>query len=496
MAEPTALDRLSASRFALPLVCAIVWLIRYVSLCGMPGRTPAFWADWFDQSRYMTSATAFADGNLAAAAHWYPMGYSLLAGLFVGVMPSDPFFPLDLLLFVATAIAFTRVAQAYGIAPSLAVTIFLATTLIHPQLARTWLQPWNSSLSAALLWWLIVRTIAVASAPVPDRPANMLSLGALAGALPLVRPMDLLLSALFLSCAAFALWRRQALSGRAVLFVAAGFLGVTVPYLALHLAIYGPHPTAYMQALSATGFVLGDLGWKAYIILITPQPWFPETQSILERLPWLLLGAAGILASLAVSPADQRAVTLLIVAAILISAIPFIAFVDLQPPGLWRFKNIHYFKWMMPFFGLGIVLWWHTLRRPRGAVIAGAALVCVCVPLGVRVTPVAVADHQPARMLLFRGDTSRDWAQAYFGPATLTDSIGLQSNVRDYHQMPDDIGVRAIAVRRPFAADPRRDDPGEPYPYSSAARPVGRYGERLSYGVPCWFARDACSIRR
>ena len=482
-----------------PALPAIAWLVRYATLYGLPGRSPAFWASWFDQGRYMQSAVAFSHGDLSASAHWYPLGYSLLAAPFVWLSPADPFVWLDLLLFVATAMAFLRAMQVIGIGRPIALVVFVATTLVYPQLARTWVQPWNSTLSAALLWWLIARTAEISSdsdgAPPAPTPRAMVLLGVLAGALPLVRPMDGLLSFLCLAVAALALWRRGQLTGRAMICVAAGLCLPAAPYVALHLAIYGPHPSAYHIALADTGFVFADLGWKAYVLLITPRPWFPDTRSILEAMPWIIPGLAGLIAAPIIARADaRRAAMLMLLAAILVSAIPFIAFVDLQPPGLWRFKNIHYFKWMMPLFGIGILMLWRALRGPESRPIAIGVTVCVLLPLGIRIAPVAVAEAQPARMLMFRGDSTRDWNQAYYGVATLTDNIGVQHNVSDYHQMPDAIGVRAIAVRRLFGRDPRRDDPGEPRAFATGARPYARYGQAVSFGLPCWIAPAACAL--
>ncbi len=95
-------------------------------------------------------------------------------------------------------------------------------------------------------------------------------------------------------------------------------------------------------------------------------------------------------------------------------------------------------------------------------------------------------------MLLFRGDTTRDWNEAYFAPATLTDRSGTLANVRDFHQVPDERGVRAVAVRRLFDAAPRRTDPGEAPRFGTAQAPYARYESVVSFGMPCWIARAAC----
>ena len=52
---------------------------------------------------------------------------------------------------------------------------------------------------------------------------------------------------------------------------------IVLPYGALHLRIYGFHPTPYMLGEQAIGFEFSRLGWKTYLLLIEPRPWYPGT---------------------------------------------------------------------------------------------------------------------------------------------------------------------------------------------------------------------------
>ena len=157
-----------------------------------------------------------------------------------------------------------------------------------------------------------------------------------------------------------------------------------------------------------------------------------------------------------------------------------LTYADLQPPGLWFYGNIHYFKWVMPSFGVGVLLSWRLLRSPRGRQVWLSALAGCLVPVGIRVDPVPVAERQPARMLFFTGDRHRDKAEAYFAAVRIVDSRGVMRNVNDFHQVPDDHGERAVAISRLFAADPRRSDPGEPRG-GVGQHPYARFGERFSF---------------
>ncbi len=462
-----------------------VWIVRYLTLGHIPIVQRPIWADWFDQSRYLTSAIALAGGDLSAGAHWYPLAYPLIAAPFVWVMPGDPFVLPDLLLFLIACAGFQRAVGTLGVERGAATLIFSAAAFVQQDVAAAWVNPWTSTLSAALIWWLLAGTIASFDGTAPPLArSRAFVLGALAGALPLVRPVDALVSLTCLAAAGGAVVLHRRLTPAAMLATLVGGLAVCVPYGLLHLAIYGPHPSAYMIAAAQTGFVPGDLGWKAHVLLVDPRPWFPGTASILETLPWIVPGAAGLIAFGIVEPGRARAIlALLAIVAVPVSAL-VLSYVDLQPPGLWRFCNIHYFKWLFPLFGVGILLWWRLLETTRGQGALAGAMLALLLPLGIRIDPVAVAADVPARMLFFRGDRQRDWQDAYFAQATVSDGSGVQANVRDFHQVPDADGERAVAVRRLFGADPRRSDPSEPGGGVRGQRPYARYGQRITFGLP------------
>jgi hypothetical protein len=157
-----------------------------------------------------------------------------------------------------------------------------------------------------------------------------------------------------------------------------------------------------------------------------------------------------------------------------------LTYADLQPPGLWRYANIHYFAWLLPMMGLGIVWLWEARRGVAERRAAVGALAALALALGVRVDPVAVGDAVPARMLRYRGSAARDWAEAYFAPVVIRDRRGAMANVNDFHQLPDATGERAIAVRRLFDRTPRRYDPHD-LPGAFGRLPAARDGEAITW---------------
>ena len=456
-----------ASDWSLGIAAAALWVLRYAYAFGLRFQQAPQWASWFDQGRYLRSAAAFAHGDLSTTSHWYPAAYPLLAAPFARLFPAEPFFLPDLVLFGLACVAFTRAVRPL-LNRWVAALIFTASILILDNTALFWLEPWTTTLSATLIWWLIAAIVALLfppdSSPTPA-PRALVMVGALAGALPLVRPSDALVSLCALIFATILLYRRRQLSVANLAWIALGGIAVVLPLGLLHFAINGPQFGGYIMAGRAQGFAFADLPWRGYVLLITPRPWFPEGQSLTEGLPLLVPGAAGLIVLAASARRDARRWIALIAVIALPYTLLYLAYTDLQPPGLWRFNNAHYFKWLFPLFGLGLWFWLGSFGRVRTALIATAALVALLLPACFRLLPRPVAD-----------------------------SAGSLVNVGQFHQVPDADGARAISVIRPFAAHPRRRDPGEAPPYQGWQTPYARYDVRVSFGLPCWVNPQPCRL--
>lgn len=468
----------------------LLWLVRYGAFAKFGGGAVP-WASWFDQGRYLQSAAAFAHLDLSPARHWYPLAYPLLAGPFVRILPRDPFMIVDAGLFVAALFGFQRAMKAVGVDRLWSGIAFLASALAQGKVAQFWIDPWTTSLSAPLIWWALALAaeLIVAAESEIDRK-HLAALGLAIGLLPTARPADLLVSIIIGLCTLIVLAVRRRLSPIALAWLAGAAALPVLVYLGLHLAIYGPYPTPYMLASARTGFVFGDLPWKAYVLLVTARPWFPGALSLVEKMPWLPLGCAGILALLPTLRGRRGQAWGLILGTAFAYILLMLCYTDLQPPGLWQFNNAHYFKWLYPLLAVGVVLLVQGLRTPgrRWPVVAGLGLTAAA--CCIRIVPQPVAQDVPARMLFFRGDARADWNGGYFAPAMLTDRLGAMENVRDFHQVPDGDRIRALAIRRLIGGDAVLSQPD-----GHAEVATARYGERVSFGMPCWFRRSACAIR-
>jgi hypothetical protein len=483
------LDTLGANRLLtcwIGLGCLyliVLYVNRYRNFHALPGNTPEHpegWWGWFDQGNYIDSARALASFDFGQAHHWYPLGYSLLAAPFVYFSKLHPFAPVDLGCLLVSYFGFLAFARRLGVAGAWAVPIFIYSFAFEHRIFAQWVVPWNTSLVSALVWVLLA--CAAAQMQGQRRP---LAIGLLAAAIPLVRPTDALLSAITVSAVLIAdgpHWRRSLLtivSGGAVLVAAYGVL---------HLAIYGAAPSEYMRASRGIGFTIHDLGWKAYVMLVDPTPWFLDGMGLLRRAPFLALTLPALPVALWRGQGSRLLAVLLVAHTLL-----YLSYVDLLPTGLWRYYNVHYWTWAFPGALLLIFLllrellpWRHARLFPLSVVSIALSVPILCI----KVLPVQVAIDTPAKMLVFAGNPP-GFDQSYFAPIALHDTAGEMLGVRNMRAFPVPYGMRIMALTRDFQGEARWEAP--PSGWSETAPPV-RYGERIVLGRPCWLKLPHCRL--
>jgi hypothetical protein len=186
----------------------------------------------------------------------------------------------------------------------------------------------------------------------------------------------------------------------------------------------------------------------------------------------------------------------MLAAALLVHLLVFVSYVDLLPTGLWRFNNLHYFKWAIPGYALLGALLVRDLVRWRWAVpqVASAAALVLLAGLSLlRVAPVAVAADAPAKMLIFHGDAP-GFDPSYFGDWAVRDAAGTQDNVTAVRGFPVPGGMRVIALRRPFVGEVTLERAGGLPPGLAAAVPE-RFGAAVVPGRPCWVPFSFCGRR-
>lgn len=445
------------------------------------------WLGWWDQSATLRSAAALAQGWLAPSEHHYPLGYALLGLPGYLAAPRDAFFAIDLLALLGSLAGFTRVARRLGVPAWAGAALFCACMVSDQTMFRQFVIPWNTIPVACLLWLLLG-----AAADWLAGARRPWLAGSLAAGVAVCRPSDAAIALIPLAAMAWSdLSRvRAAGSGRppwgAWARLAAASAAVAAPVAALHVAIYGWAASPYMASSARIGFTLHDLGWKASVLWMNPEPWFFDGHGLLRARPWYALGLAGALLGLVRDPARR-----MLSAVLLAHGVMYVAYVDLLPTGLWRFSNVHYFSFAIPGYALLAVLLVRDLARPgwpRGAALASAALVLAAV--SARFDPKPVRADEPAKAVDFLGPPPPFTETLLLNSFALEDDRGRLVNLADVRVLVALDGVRVVALRRDFAGQVRWVPGHAPAGYEGA-EPARRMGValRLSW-PPRWLKRS------
>ena len=337
------------------------------------------WWSFSDQGRYLTDALAWAAGNLDPAAHWYMPGYALLAVPFLHMTAANPFLLPDAALLLGslwlTAAIAGELLPGWRIARPLGALAFLLSAAI-PATMEVWVTPWTTTPATPLILGCLWSLLRYLRHPASWRLALAASL--CAAGIVAFRPSDGVLFLLLTPIAGVLRLITARPGWPATLRVAgAAALGVVLPAAvigALYVAVNGFRASDYLTFSAALGFEWRMLPLQWVTIVLDPQPMLPDGHGLLPVYPFIATGLAGMAACLAAPPGrSSRTAHALIVAAVLCYGALYLCYRDLHPPGLWRYYNYHYFKWLLPLFALYTALLVVALTRWQ------AALAAVCV---------------------------------------------------------------------------------------------------------------------
>ncbi|MBO1361955.1 hypothetical protein J2D73_19415 [Acetobacter sacchari] len=473
------------------------------------GRYPEGWWGWFDQSNYFKSTVALAHGDLRPEQHWYPFGYALIGAPFVWLGRQVYFLP-DLICLLLAARGFISFARTCGVASTSAMLLFLLGTCSSHSIRSAWAEPWNTTLAAALIWnalALSAREISTIgnrcdTSAAREGALSLALLGAILAFMPVTRPTDVTLAGPIGLTTLGALYlQRGSIANKIVrsITLIGGCLLIWIACAALYLSIYGFHPTQYMIVSRNMGFRLEGLGWKTYILLLTPRPWFPDGAGLLERLPWIAPGLAGLIVAPFVADRKGRWVLALLSVLITGYSLLFFSYVDLIPAGLWRYNNVHYFKWLLP----GLALLGFIACRALTGVnwrLAAAALAGVYLATCIRFLPYRTLPDAAPIWMVQKSEPPPSWPDAYFEHSVLHDNQQAWRNINDFRAMPDSQGERWIALRAPFSGIVRREQMKNGQAVAGTETLPDASSNELYWGMqlgfrldPCWLPPYACS---
>src|SRR5262245_45647275 len=357
-----AVRRLLDLRWVMALV-AVAYVYTYFAHPDTPGNSPLEhplgWWGWWDQSLYLKQANAILHGDLTADKHIVPPLYPAVGAIFLNWSSGHPYFLPDLLCWLWFVFAFIRFADRYVPRWS-GLVLLCGTTIVNYELLENFVIPWATTLSMALLATGILGLVWLEDVREGKRKQISswqffmvaLSLGLLAP----TRPIETVVGGVLGLALLIRYWRvrRNAAANLPPpsrflpLVVIGSAIGPSI-YFVFNKMVFGNPLGGYINVAGANGYFPADLPEKFISLWLDGKTLYGENNAgLTEHYPWLFLSLAGLVWAL------LRGDALLRVAAFAICLLfaLYMPYSDLRPNGLWRYLNIHYFKWTFPFLAL------------------------------------------------------------------------------------------------------------------------------------------------
>jgi len=493
------------------LFIAFVYISVYFFLPSTPGNSPGAhplgWWGWFDQGKYLISANALVQFDLSPGKHFYPPLYPLLGAIFIKWSSGHLFFLINLVSLLWFAYVFIKFSDLY-VPRWGSIALLFGSTIFNYTLFENYVIPWTSTLSAALLASGILGLVWLAEVRNGERDKlsglHIFFVTTCLSLLVPTRPGDALVGCVIGLGLLLRYWRVSKKTINCdprpinfILLAASGSIIGPLFFLGFNILAFNSPFGNYIQVASSNGFFIADVAEKFISIWLDGLTLYGEPNSgLTERYPWLFVSLAGLIWALIQGDGALRSVAV----AIIVLFMLYLPYGDLLPNGLWRFLNIHYFKWTFPFMALFAALLikqtWFAWRVRKGrfltsTLLLGIPFLLLSLHLVLDMVPVSTKKTSNEENILlelpskqidfvdFKG-LSGGFTDVYFGSHRLVmDGIEL-TRVRDYRLLPMTWGVRLLFIRplvgqsMEFAPDQRLHRQAE-----TLSAQVGNYSFRL-----------------
>lgn len=460
------------------LFVALAYLATYFAIPATPGNAPndhpLGWWGWSDQGKYLLSANALSNFDFAPDKHFYPPLYSALGAIFLKWSSGHMYFVLNLFSLLWFAFVFVRFADRY-IPRWGSVALLFGTTIFNYTLFENYVIPWTSTLSVALLasGFLGLVWLDEVKNGLPTRVSGLqvFFVATCLGLLVPTRPADAVVGGVIGLGLLIGYWQTRKKCVESVPrignFFFLSIVGVSIGpifFLSFNTVVFGSPTGGYIQAAGANGFFPADLPEKFVSFWLDGYTLYGEPNAgLTERYPWLFLSLAGLVWVLIRGDSLLRSVAY----AIVLLFVLYLPYGDLLPNGLWRYLNIHYFKWTFPFLALFAVLlakhvfvsWCQGKKRAIPSILLfGIPFLLLSLHFAVDMTSVVIhtannqtdiaieLSNEQVDFVDFKG-ISGGFTDVYFGSHRLHLDGRELIRVRDYRLLPMSWGVRLLFIR-------------------------------------------------
>jgi hypothetical protein len=456
----------------------LTYIVVYLAIPATPGNSPSIhpsgWWGWFDQGKYLLSANAFVQLDFSPDKHFYPPLYPALGAIFLKWSSGHLFFLINLAALTWFSYVFIRFADRY-IPRWGSIALLFSTTIFNYTLFVNYLIPWTSTLSVALLSSGILGLVWLDEVKTGIRKNlsgwHVFFVAICLGLIVPTRPADAVIGGAIGLCLLLSYWRtsRELFQHlpRISIFLALVLAGSIIGplfYLSFNLLVFNAPFGSYIQVAGSNGYFPADLAEKFYSIWLDGFTIYGESNAgLTDRYPWLFLSLGGLVWVIMRGDSLLRSVAL----SIALLFVLYMPYGDLLPNGLWRYLNIHYFKWTFPFLALFALLLikqtWFTWQEGKGRFFNSTFLFIIplflmSVHLVLDVTPVTIRSNinqsnisfdlsnKKIDFIDFKG-LSGGFTEVYLGSHRLILDGKELTRVRDYRLLPMSWGVRLLLIR-------------------------------------------------
>ncbi|MDX2471987.1 MAG: hypothetical protein QNL04_15560 [SAR324 cluster bacterium] len=432
-------------------VCTYFWV--YFDFHSSPGLTKGNslgWWGWSDQKAYFRSLRAFNGWNFSASNHVYPVLYPLLGSFFFDVTNQQPFFLVNLSSLIIYIIVFIRLSNLY-VSQISSVFLILFSLILNYDIFLQFVIPWTTTLVAAffaigILGLAKQKERYIAGSPIPLGVIPMVLITFCLGLVATTRPVDSVVASVFwlgLIYGQLKLFKNssEGLKNKefllkTILPSSASFATGPVIFLVANKVIYGEYLSHYFRQSSSVGINFLDLPEKFFSIWLDSVPLYLESGlALIDHYPWLLLSLLGMVFFLIFGDWVQKT----IIFAILTYFALYLSYNDLFPNGVWRYFNIHYFKWVFPYLALFALLFlvsWikeFGLNKKKASYYLLASIISIILILSIQIK----TSFQAIPLEQFSVDKHRSWKKNvfHFDKPRIIDFIDIEGVKGKFHHV-------------------------------------------------------------
>ncbi|MBF0338366.1 MAG: hypothetical protein HQL05_11090 [Nitrospirae bacterium] len=286
---------------------------------------------------------AFARFDFRPEMHFYPIGYPAMGAIFYRLMPLHPLLVPNMFFLVVIIVSLYHIYMRF-IPRAESMILAFAAIFLHKSILTSLVIPWSTipthALTYVIVYLLLFRQYKTVNVVISYIAGTIIFM---------CRPGDILF---VVPCFVFSIVNvedKTKIPSRLITAVLS-FLPLLGGVLAFNKLFYGSYVlTPYLTAVSAGGFSLNNVLYKAYMIFVESYSFSGLSYgSLLGYFPWLVILLPGLIYALK----RYGLRILILIVSLLASFLFYIPYNDCDYSSIFKYLVIHYITWTFPLLAL------------------------------------------------------------------------------------------------------------------------------------------------